>query len=440
MSVVTVDPNQIVSRNRTSLGSHLMFSTQRNFWRSSTSQALAQQAAVRIMRISDYPPAGINPCTNWNNTTHHGTYDWADFDALLTLNKNLGIKTLLPLGFCGSSGWVQIANMPVQATGLPSPQDYAGYVYDIVQHVVSMGFDVPYYELVNEAWFYFYPNWTWNEAKALNFLALYNAGYDAVKSVASLALCGTDSSLYPRFNTFWKANNGRLDFLSTHKYDGWGRSYSDAQGLDSAEKKFFAYYDSNHMTVTEARAIWGDLPVLFTEANFNAVYAPTDPRLQGPVGQAWCGIVAMNCMRYGINYLHYFDWTSKPDTSYTPASLGFGLIKRDDNAPASVPYETYNILRDIFSHLSLNDELLATTVTGNTAAVKAQAWRHNGIIYCVIVNRGSDPVSVTYEGQLINFSTYGTVVVGSEPVSLPFHDNFANLGNWSGISGTWKVK
>lgn len=405
--------------NRTNFGSHMTWYSQMNYWKSAASKALAQQANVKIMRIQDYYPAGFLPITSWAN--NHGTYTWTNFDSMLAYNKTMNVKTLLSLGFVGSDQlWEQMGSMPTSATGLPLPADYAGYVGDVLNHIISKGFDVPYIELVNEAFFYFDPQHQWNETKALNFVNLYKAGYDAAKIANSAILCGNDASLYNigsksmSLSQWWKNNGLILDFLSGHKYDSWGREYPDTsdypncQGFCSAEKKYFIYYDANHVTVDQGRAVWQNpnMPALFTESNYGADYGPTDPRYQGVVGQAWCGIVAMNCIRYGIDYFHYFDWASSPDMSYNPPSLGFGLIRLD----TSTPYETYNVLRDIFANLSVGDEILETTISG-ISNVRAQAWRHNGVVYCIVVNLSPSSVSVVFEGQTTNFSTYGTQIL-----------------------------
>src|SRR4030067_745452 len=130
-----------------------------------------------------------------------------------------------------------------------------------------------------------------------------------MKTENNQILIGNDASLFTRFLNYWKTNGGKLDFFSCHKYDSWGLSYTDSQGLDSAEKKFFGSFDSYHTSVSAARTLWGqNLPAIATEASFGASSASgTDPRLQQLCGAVWTALMLKGSILSGFDYSCYFQ-------------------------------------------------------------------------------------------------------------------------------------
>jgi hypothetical protein len=250
---------------------------------------------------------------------------------------------------------------------------------------------------MNEAWFYFYPNWQWNNARAGYFLQLFNAGYNAMHAEDSQVRIGNDAALYRRFLEYWKDNGGQLDLLTFHKYDSWGLGYDDDQGLDSAERKHFdPSYDSLHLTIAEARQLWGaNLPAINSESNWGATYSGgTDPRIQQLCGTVWTALMLRGSILHGVNYAIYYEFSCSKDweTSHSSQGYGFGMINHDNNQPW-YPYYVHQL---VGTNLAVGDSIVSTTSASND--IKTLAWIHQNQVNLLIICREDQQKTVRVTG------------------------------------------
>jgi beta-xylosidase len=392
---LTVNALSTIGTNNLSLGFNLHHDYERSTWYSQSAlRQMGMDINARMIRVFTHT---IEPCSSWNDATNTGTFNWQNVDSFIERIFETGAQPLITVGFIDSSSIVIPPGMDLNSnTGLPYPDSFAAYCREWVRHFQQVGLPVKYYEIMNEAWYYFYPNWNWNEAKAQNFLTLYNTCYNTMHNQNNQILIGNDASLFTRFLNFWKANGGKLDFFSFHKYDSWGTSYTDEQGLDAAETKFFGQYDSLHTSITQARQLWGkNLPAIASEANFGASsQSGTDPRLQQLCGAVWTALVLKGSMENGIDYLCYFAYSSSKswETRNKNQGYGFGMINHDNNQP----WYPYYVQKMVATNLAVGDPIIRTS--SSSSDISLVGWINEGKLNILIINKVNQQRTVNLQG------------------------------------------
>lgn len=405
---VTVNLSKVIGGNNLSLG--FMLDWEWKIWRdSSVRRQLAEDAGFKMVRLFSHR---IEPCTYWNESANTGTFNWVNVDSLVQRVFEIGAEPLICIGFCDSSGIIIPPGMAVNSTTeLPYPESFATYCREWVRHFKSLGLPARYYEVINEAWFYFYPNWNWNEVKAAYFLQLFNTCYNLMHDENPQIYVGNDASLYKKFLEYWVSHGGKLDTLNFHKYDSWGLSYSDEQGLDSAERKFFdPSYDWNHLTVSEARQIWGeDLPVINSEGNWGASWKNgTDPRIQQVVGAVWTALMLRGYILNNVDYSIYYTFSSSKSyaESHLPQGYGFGMVNHDDNQP----WYPYYVQKMIGNNLAVGDQIVETM--SSSSDIRPLTWIHEDKLNILLVCKVDEPRTVNLQGlggQLTFFKIDNTI-------------------------------
>ena len=391
---LSVNTQNVIGTNNLSLGFNLHFYWERETWRTrSAMQQLTVDMNTKMIRLFDYQ---LSPCSNWNDETKTGTFDWTYTDTIITAILDAGATPLIALGFIDSHNIYVPSGMSITDTGLPDPDSFAAYAREWVKHFKQAGLPVKHYEIFNEASYYFYPNWNWNEAKAGHFLTLYNTAYNAMHNESEEILVGNDAALHRKFLDFWKAKGGKLDFLSFHKYDCDNLAMGDTTPLDRADQRYFVT-DSYFYGVNDARELWGtDLPAIASEANWAAFCSQgTDTRIHQVVGAVWLALVLRKSMLENVQYNLYYSFSSSKSwelANKATGGWGFGMINQDDNQPW-YPYYVQNL---IGRNLSVGDSLLETSSSSND--VKSIAWLHNGILNYLIICKVDEPRTLRLQG------------------------------------------
>lgn len=464
---VTVNSANTIGTNKLSLGFGL--TTDWTYWRNRPiMDQLVKDANFKMVRLFS---SLVEPCTYWNEATKTGTFNWAKADSLFQRIFGFGAEPIVTLGFCDYNGLQLPPGMAVDSvTGWPRPDSFAAYCAEWVKHCRTAGFPVRFYEIINEAWYKFYPNWNWNDVKAGYFLQLFNACYNAMHSANSKVLVGNDASLYRKFLDYWIAHGGRLDFLSFHKYDCDGISMDSQTPLLRAETRCFVT-DSYFYGVNDARKLWFNsrgtaLPAVDSETNWAATTkGGTDPRIQQLVGAVWTGLLTRASVLNGLDYYCYFTFSSgksweianKPSGGY-----GMGMINLDDNKP----WYPYYVQEMIGSNLAVGDQIVESSSTSSD--VRSLSWIHKENLNTLIISKNTQSIDLKLYGLqgILNYSRIDNAVSWQNPrvqigsisatatltlngytvillqslisasPSLVFEDGFAsgNFNAWSGTS------
>jgi hypothetical protein len=290
-----------------------------------------------------------------------------------------------------------MATNPV--TGLPYPESWAAYCRAWVKHFKDVGLPVRFYEIVNEAWAYWYPNWIYNETKLSYFFELYNVTYTQMHEENPNILVSNDAATYRKFIDFWLRNKGKLDYISFHKYDCDGIHMGDEIPLLRAETRHFVS-DGIWYGVGNVRQLWFDaygvyLPAINSESNFAAICADgTDPRIQKTVGAVWTALMLRSCILNNIQYTIYYSFGSSASWEQTKPTggLGFGMINLDDNKPW-YPYYVHKLVGD---NLDVGDQLVETASSSDD--VRSLAWHHGGVLNILLISKTDEARNIFLRG------------------------------------------
>ena len=394
---VTIDARSKISLNTLSLG--FMLDYEWKSWRdTSVRRQLAVDANFKMVRLFSHR---MEPCTLWYESNKTGSFSWANVDLLIQRIFEVGAEPIITLGFCNYKGLVIPPGMAINpATGLPYPESFAAYCREWVRHFKAIGVTVRYYEIFNEAWYYFYPNWNWNDVKAANFLKLFNKCYDAMHAENPQVLIGNDAALYRAFLDYWIAHGGKLDLLTFHKYDSWGLDYSNEQGLQSADNHFFASTDLE-LGVKEARQKWfsarnATLPIICSESNWSSSWSSgsTDPRIQQLCGVVWAGLTLRGEMLNGVDYNCYYSFSSSKEyaLSHLDQGYGFGMVNEDNNQP----WYPYYVQKMIGTNLAVGDSIVDST--SSSSDVRTVAWKHGDTLNVLLICKVDQARNVNLHG------------------------------------------
>jgi len=397
---VNVNLSDVIGSNNLSLG--FMLSYEWKIWRdSAVRRQLAEDAGFKMVRIFDFL---INPCSYWNESSRSGIFNWANVDLLVQRVFEVGAEPLVCLGNLDHTIEIPLGMAVNSTTGLPHPESFAAYCAEWIRHFKVAGLHVRYYEVFNEAWYYFYRNWNWNEVKAGYFLELFNTCYYAMHAENDQILVGNDASLHRKFLDYWKAHEGFLDFLSFHKYDCDGISMGDETPLLRAERRYFVT-DSLFYGINDARQIWGaNLPAIASECNWAATCVNgTDPRIQQVVGTVWLALVLRTAILENVQYYLYFSFSSSKSwelANKPSGGFGFGMINHDDNQP----WYPYYLQKLIGTNLSIRDLIIESETSSNE--IRSLAWFHGGTLNILLISKINETRIINLQGVVgqLNFS------------------------------------
>ena len=400
---LAVNPQVIIGSNNLSLGFNLHHDYERSLWYSqSTLRQLGMDMNARMIRLFT---TAIEPCTSWNDASETGAFNWQSVDSFIQRIFDTGAQPLITIGFADSGGIYLPPGMALNpSTGLPYPDSFAAYCQEWVKHFKQTGMPVKYYEIMNEAWYYFYPNWNWNEAKAQNFLTLYTATYNAMHTENSQVLVGNDASMFKKFLDFWKTNGGKLDFFDFHKYDCDNLAMADSTVLSRADTRFFIS-DSYRYGISEARQKWGsNLVAVSSEFNWAAFSSQgTDPRIHQVVGSVQLTLYLRMCILDNVQYSTYHSFSSSKSwelANKATGGFGFGMVNQDDNQPWYQYYAQYLIGHN----LSVGDSLLETSSTSNNVSVLS--WIDGNTQNTLLICRVDEPQTIRVQGLTGNLNLF----------------------------------
>lgn len=396
---VSVITSKVVTSNKLSLG--FQVTDARLFSSDATLGQLAKNMSSKLIRFLS---TVVEPCTLWNDATKTGTFNWATVDSLVKKIFAVGAEPLIDLGRIkdGGGGMVIPRGMTVNpATGLPYPASYAAYAVQWVRHFKSLGLSVRYYEIVNEPYAYF--GWTPSLTKLGNYLQLFNAVAQSMRTESSNLILSFDFICRQQVLDYWLAHGGaNLDSINFHKYDTSTLSpyTSDATLFSKAETEEFGQWPYGY-SVTQAQQKYYQvrgklLPLIDSESNMNGVCATgTDPRLQQMSDAVWLALEIRMEVLNGVSYNIYYCFTSSKSYGqrYTKTGgYGFGMINADNDKP----WYPYYVQQMIGPNLAVGDQIVQ--VSSSSSSVRTLGWTHQGKLNLLLICETSTPLGITFSG------------------------------------------
>lgn len=373
-------------------------------WRdSSTSFTLTKDAGFKLVRIIDFKSTSPRPCTKWSESTKTGTFDWTGTDKLVKQIVAAGAEPLVTLG--SFSGYNTKPKLPSgmavnSATGLPNPESFAAYCVAWLKHFKGLGITIKYWEIINEAWYYFFKSWgVASSTKLSNYVKLLNTVSTRMHDVDTKALIGTDSSTFRCFLDYYVKNGQGLGFFSLHKYESGSTSTSDSTILSEVETRGFETTSSMY-SPSQAQTIWRNahgatLPVIITETNLSYMWTSgSDPRIQKVVGAVWTALMIRTCVLKGVKYSSYYSFSSSKssETQKSTHGYGFGMVNNDDYKP----WYPYYVQKMIGANLVVGDRIVKTT--SSSADIRPIAWIHSSKLYLLIICKVNTAKNILLHG------------------------------------------
>jgi hypothetical protein len=412
---VTVNPDTTIGINFLSLGFQLSYGSLGTFQQFADLRELAEAASFKIVRVNDILKSQwiptLMPCTQFNEETRTGTYDWTSVDDII--GKILGIhaEPLICLGAFGKGGpMIPLGMMIDPATNLPKPESYAAYASEWVKHFRTKGWSVRYYEIFNEPWAYF--GWEpVNFTELNNYMFLFNAAATSMRRESPDLVISFDFICRKPVMDYWLSHGGAdVDSLNFHKYDAWVvGQHADAEMFASAESEYFGTWPLGQ-SIVEARQRWfnargRNLPLICSESNFNAAFENgTDPKIQQMAGAVWLAMVLRKEVLDGVSYHTYFELS----TGYYKNSYGFGMINCA-GTDSFAPWYPYYVQQMLGNNLAPRDALVETTCSSED--VETLGWLHNRTFNLLLISKTDKVAMVNVHG------------LGKSPVSIFKLDN-----------------
>jgi hypothetical protein len=408
--VVNVDYGNKVGTNKLTLGFQLDGPEIRTWRNSQELQDLAKEGGFKLIRFFEHRVyGGKSACNSWSNTNMRcNGWNWTETDQVMQGIYNADAEPLVVLGFASfNAGGLSTLppGMSVDpTTRLPDPDQWAAYCVEWMDHFVDMGFNVTYYELVNEPYHYF----EWDKQPRLGYyMELYNAASKAMRAKDPNIMIGSDGCIIKKVLDYFITDGEPLDFISFHGY-GVGPEY------DATNEKIFGAAESKY--IYETNSVYGvlkakeryrqgrglDLPMFKTEGNVNHAWENgTDPRISNMTGAVFTALSVKTLMVNGVSYNIYFHLGSSKRTGQSkPAGgTGFGMVNTDDNKP----YYPYYVQKWIANNLDVGDNIVESY--SDSPNLRTVAWINGDTLNILLIHNETGEKNV-YLGGLSGTLSY----------------------------------
>jgi len=401
--IVTVSDISLF-QNTFQVGSHFDFSSMWNWIKKSNNSDYIRLASIKMIRMQTYHMDGnIYPCTNWDENTQTGTWNWTEVDNITATIRRNGAEPMYCLGSLslGNKGMPKGMANDTEDIGFMRKESYVNFCVEWVRH---FGSSVRYYELINEPIGYISPNWnTLDATKLAKYFEWYVTAYNAMKTVNPSIKISMDDSTHEGFMDYWLLNGGTFDFLDFHKYDGWLSPYetpigtqgcpTDAQYFTKAETTDYVNGTSQYRAVSYMRDKWFKqkgvmLETFSTETNLNSAWKyGTDPRIQQMCGVVWLALNFRMATLNKMNCLLYFDFASSFNNKPSGGS-GFGML----NSADSKPWFPYYVVQIYGNDLNVGDSIIDSNASSDF--IRTLAWKHGTKLNLLLICKSPTPITV----------------------------------------------
>jgi len=403
---VNIDTSNIVRTNSLRIGYQLDHWEVRRFLDSQAIRDIAISLHPSLIR--NFPWRNSNtagtpdkgPCTNWNSTTHTGTFDWSDYDAFVQRVKEIGATPWICLfnGY-GDPPWSRdppgMDHNP--STGLPYPDDVKAYC-----KIWSQRYPGCYWDVVNEPNYMGWDNLDMTKAPA--FFTFYRACYDGLKEGDPNCKVSFDRMNMKAFVDYVYANHIPFDFIDFHAYGGDNPTLTTREILDNRARWHY-YGSSSRYGITELinmykAAFSVDPEVIIGEANFSSAWETgADPRNINHEGVVYEAMVNIWSMEMGVTDRVHYTLSSRENPSY-PGTYGFGIFNYLDGTPW-LPYYFYETLGSL---LYRGDQMYYIQETiGN---LYGACWQSGSRKVLMLVNKGDTDLNIDINGLSGTFATH----------------------------------
>jgi hypothetical protein len=328
------------------------------------------------------------PCTNWDENTKTGTWNWSNIDKVVNQIFDLKAEPLIVIGFYSwtlykiSSAPNGMSTDPV--TGLPDPDQWGAYCAEWVKHFKSVGLPVKYYEIINEPYHYF--GWPAEETKLSYFMELFNSASISMKRVNPNIKLGNDASTMKLVLNAFIQEGEPLDFISFHRYALQELTDPDSQAITNAETLYMVdsstFYAPGRAAQVYQNAKGVNLPLINSEGNISD--EETDPRAHTILGGIYTALSIRTYILAKVSYCVYYHMAGQSNT--------MGMV----DTVTKKPYYAYFVNKMIGTSISVGDKLYYSE--NDSSDIRSLVWVHNNKTYILLIMKADKVLDITLKG------------------------------------------
>jgi hypothetical protein len=427
-----VDVTVVVNFGNQTMTNAFRLGTQINEWRwpiITGSQELRDRCKeLNLGYMREYTIGRFQPCKSWDPATNTGTYDWTDFDGLIEFMLWCGAEPIITIESDGISGMSGAG-----VNKLPDPDQFGVHCQNVIRHCNQKGYNIKYYDLVNEAYFYYTPE---ELCSWFNIVQAYCYAEDPS------ILLGQSACHYPNFFDYYVDHIKGLKWFPHHGYTDWpaNSGHIDEQILAAAEDLKYTATGFRQRTPKEMREMWhakhGEwLDAICIETNMNSGYDETygtDPRMQQIFGAVYWAEISRSRILEGAKGAVWYEYCAY-DLTLKGCQGGHGLGMINMYSPFEPWYPWY--VNFLYGNNLAEGDVIFESSSSDFKKVSSLAWKHGADYKLLLIGKTTDIISV--EINLVGIEAQGFSVQTIEGTEDP--ENVIGSIRESSISTPLKI-
>jgi hypothetical protein len=406
-------------------------------WEWGNSTAVARAKGLLVNGYVDFQNTHIMGWGIGNPEPSPGTYDWSSLDSRInSLIVPMSAHSIPVITFCTAPGWMKHAgdwDMDFCVV-----DDHVADFADLCKKAAQRYTSVQYFQVWNEMkgyWSSSLNNWDYQR-----YTTLYNAVYDAVKSVRPdakiggpyIALQGDGADTIGRHGTdtyspirsqdwtvinYWLTHKHGADFFC---FDYWLLDWHDNASYTEAEKMQLTHFFGD--IVAQIRARDASLPIWISE-----FYG-------GMVGDRFTGdpLSVFTAANHASCYYHCLINDADVALIWNPeqGEIANPLFTDTKYSSGGQPTPHYNVVKAFNNYFYPGTQIYRTTTS--TANLEALASLNR----TMLINKSSSAMTVTLDHNDISLNGYEVKVVDTRSGIANFEDFAAFSYYWNGATCT----
>jgi len=402
----------------------------KQWWEAGNTTAVANAKSLLVNGNVDFQ---VVPLMGWGSRNPEpslGVYDWTDLNSRIGTMTSMSNHTVPVITFCTAPGWMKVSSTGGPGSDWNMDERVADeHVADFAELCKQTAIHFPqvqYFQVWNEMKGYWSPsmnNWDY-----IRYTTLYNAVYDAVKSVRPDAKIGgpyiaiqgdggwtvgkSGSDVYSPIGSkdwtvinYWLANKHGADFFC---YDYWLIDWHDysANTYTEAEKMQLTHFFGD--VVAQIRAVEPNLPIWISEfyGGFVGNFDNGDP------------LSVFTAANHASCYYHCLINDADLGLIWNPeqGEIANPLFTDTRYSSGGLATPHYNVVKAFNNNFYPGTQIYRTTTS--TANLEALA----ALGKTLLINKSSSPVTATLDHNDISLTGYEVKVVNTRSGVVNFED------------------
>ena len=400
-------------------------------WEYGNSGSVASAKSLLVNGNVDFQNTHIMGWGCRNPEPSPGSYDWTDLDHRINdLIVPMSAYSIPVITFCTAPGWMKTSGSDWNMDDRVADDHVADFA-DLCKKTAQRYPNVQHFQVWNEMKGYW--NSSMNNWDYTRYTTLYNAVYDAVKSVRPdakiggpyIAIQGDGADTIGRYGTdtyapirpqdwavinYWLANKHGADFFC---FDYWLIDWHDKASYTQNEKMQLTHFFGS--VVAQIRAVEPNLPLWISEFYGGMV---GDPLSGDPLS-------VFTAANHASCYYHCLINDADLGLIWNPEAgeIANPLFTDTKNSGGGLPTPHYNVVKAFNNYFYPGTQIYETT--SSTANLEVLG----SLDKTMLINKSSSPITATLDHNDISLAGYEVKVVNTRSGAVNFED-FAVFGSY----------